>query len=116
MAMRDFLSGAVAWTAIRLVVLAGIAACAITPKADYESTVAQIRATEASALTRAEFARADAIHGCRDRTPPEVIPCTIAARYAYAVKTDSIRAQTKRAEEQALSDYAHARALKGLPE
>jgi len=101
---------------IRIPLLAALLllGCA-TPKADYESTVAQIRATEASALTRAEFARADAIHGCRDRTPPEVVPCTIAARYAYAVKTDSIRAQTKKAEEQALSDYAHARALRGDP-
>ncbi len=97
-----------------LLALLLLAACA-GPKADYESASARIRGDEAQAIARAEFARADALHACHARPPAEVVPCMQVARYAHAVKVDAIRAQTKAAEEKALSDFAHARAQRGKP-
>ncbi len=99
---------------IRYLPLLLLAACA-SPKTDYESASAKIRGDEAQSLARSEFARSDALHACHARPPAEVVPCMQVARYAHAVKVEAIRAQTKAAEEQALSAYAHSRAQRGEP-
>ncbi len=113
---KDMLWGLGTWTVLRLAIIAAVslAACA-SPKADYESASAKIRGDEASAIARAEFARADALHACHERPPAEVVPCMQVARYAHAVKVDAIKVQTKASEQAALSAYAHTRAKAGEP-